>query len=142
MGPLHGLPMTIKDVWETEGLVTTAGAPELRHHVPGTDALTVARLKAAGAIVFGKTNVPLYAGDFQTYNDVYGRTNNPWDTARTAGGSSGGAATSLALPTGPTPGGLPVGVQVVGPYRGDLRLLRLAELVDEAAGPGFTPPPV
>ena len=92
VGPLHGLPMTVKDVWETEGLVTTSGAPELRDHVPEADALAVARLKAAGAIIFGKTNTPLYAGDFQTFNDVYGATNNPWDTTRTAGGSSGGAA--------------------------------------------------
>ena len=95
-GPLHGLPMTIKDAFETEGLVTTSGAPELRDHVPTTDATAVARLKAAGAVVFGKTNLPLYAGDVQTYNEVYGRTNNPWDPDRTAGGSSGGAAAALA----------------------------------------------
>ena len=63
--------MTVKDVWETEGLVTTAGAPELKDHVPTTDAVAVARLKEAGAIVFGKTNTPS-AGDFQTFNDVYG----------------------------------------------------------------------
>ena len=84
-GALHGLPMTVKDVFETEGLVTTSGAPELAKHVPGTDALAVARLKAAGAIVFGKTNTPMYAGDWQTYNEVYGRTGNPWDPGRTAG---------------------------------------------------------
>lgn len=95
-GPLHGLPITIKDSFETEGLVTTSGAPELRDHVPTTDATAVARLKAAGAIVFGKTNLPLYAGDLQTYNEVYGRTNNPWDPDRGAGGSSGGAAAALA----------------------------------------------
>ena len=89
-GPLHGLPMTVKDVWETEGLVTTSGAPELASYVPAADALAVGRLRNAGAIIFGKTNTPLYAGDFQTYNDVYGLTSNPWDTARTAGGSSGG----------------------------------------------------
>lgn len=99
--PLHGLPLTIKDVWETEGLVTTSGAPELKDHVPAHDALAVRRLKDAGAIVFGKTNVPLYAGDFQTYNDVYGVTSNPWDTTRTTGGSSGGAAAAVA--TGMTP---------------------------------------
>src|SRR6266851_5058637 len=63
VGPLHGLPMTVKDVWETEGLVTTSGAPQLRDHVPRTDALAVGRLKAAGAIIFGKTNTPRYAGD-------------------------------------------------------------------------------
>jgi amidase len=95
-GPLHGLPMTIKDAFETEGLVTTSGAPELRDHVPTADAVAVARLKAAGAVVFGKTNLPLYAGDTQTYNEVYGRTANPWALDRTVGGSSGGSAAALA----------------------------------------------
>jgi amidase len=112
-GPLHGLPMTVKDVWETEGLVTTSGAPELRTYVPQTDALAVGRLKAAGAIIFGKTNTPLYAGDFQTFNDVYGITNNPWDTTRTAGGSSGGAAAAVA--TGLTP--LELGSDIGGSIR-------------------------
>jgi amidase len=96
VGPLHGLPMTVKDVWETEGLVTTSGATALAHHVPRADALVVGRLKAAGAIIFGKTNTPAYAGDWQTFNDVYGVTNNPWDTTRTAGGSSGGPAVAVA----------------------------------------------
>ena len=95
-GPLHGLPMTIKDSYETAGLVTTAGAPKLAHHVPVRDADAVAALKSAGAIVFGKTNLPLYASDFQSYNQVYGRTNNPWNPERIAGGSSGGAAAALA----------------------------------------------
>ena len=91
-GPLHGLPMTIKDTFETAGMRTTAGAPELAEHVPSTDAVAVARLRSAGAVVMGKTNVPLYAGDAQSYNAVFGTTNNPWDAARTPGGSSGGAA--------------------------------------------------
>jgi amidase len=95
-GPLHGLPMTIKDAFETEGLVTTSGAPELADHVPARDADAVARLRAAGAVIFGKTNLPLYAGDVQTYNTVYGRTNNPWALDRTVGGSSGGSAAALA----------------------------------------------
>jgi amidase len=95
-GPLHGLPMTVKDAFETEGLVTTSGAAELAQYVPQNDAVAVARLKAAGAIIFGKSNTPMYAGDWQTYNDVYGRTNNPWDLSRTAGGSSGGAAAAVA----------------------------------------------
>ena len=97
-GPLHGLPMTVKDVWETEGLVTTAGAAELKEYVPAADALAVARLKAAGAIIFGKSNTPLYAGDFQTFNDVYGITRNPWDLTRTAGGRR--AAPRLRSPPG------------------------------------------
>jgi amidase len=95
-GPLHGLAMTIKDAFETEGLVTTSGAPELADHVPEHDADAVALLKGAGAIVFAKTNLPLYAGDMQTYNEVYGTTNNPWDVTRTPGGSSGGAAAAIA----------------------------------------------
>ena len=82
-GPLHGLPMTIKDSIETEGLVTTSGSVDLRAHIPARDATAVASLKAAGAIVFGKTNLPLLAGDLQSYNDVYGTTNNPWDLTRT-----------------------------------------------------------
>jgi amidase len=112
-GPLHGLPMTVKDVWETQGLVTTSGAPELAQHVPGTDALAVDRLRRAGAIIFGKTNTPLYAGDIQTFNDVYGRTGNPWDLARTPGGSSGGAAAALAA--GLTP--LELGSDIGGSIR-------------------------
>jgi amidase len=96
VGPLHGLPMTVKDVWETEGLVSACGDPALADHIPDTDAVAVASLKAAGAIIFGKTNVPIQAGDWQTYNAVYGRTNNPWDVTRTPGGSSGGAAAAVS----------------------------------------------
>jgi amidase len=96
LGPLHGLPITIKDSFETEGIVTTSGAPELAGHVPARDADSVHALKTAGAIVFGKTNLPLYAGDFQSYNDVYGLSRNPWDPSRTVGGSSGGAAAAVA----------------------------------------------
>jgi amidase len=114
-GPLHGLPMTVKDVWETEGLVTTSGAPELREHVPHADAIAVARLRAAGAIIFGKTNTPLYAGDFQTYNEVYGVTNNPWDTTRTAGGSSGGAAVAVAAGLTPLELGSDIGGSIRNP---------------------------
>ncbi len=88
--------MTIKDAFETEGLTTTSGAPELAGHTPARDADAVARLKAAGAIVYAKTNLPLYAGDMQTDNELFGRTNNPWDLTRTPGGSSGGAAAALA----------------------------------------------
>ena len=112
-GPFHGLPMTVKDTYETEGLATTSGAPEMRGYVPDSDATTVARLKAAGTIVFGKTNCPLYGGDVQTYNDVYGTTNNPWALDRTPGGSSGGAAAALA--TGMTP--LELGSDIGGSIR-------------------------
>jgi amidase len=114
-GPLHGLPMTVKDVFETAGLVTTSGAPELARHVPQRDAAAVARLRAAGAIIFGKTNTPLYAGEVQTYNDVYGRTNNPWDPSRTAGGSSGGAAAALAAGLTPLELGSDIGGSIRNP---------------------------
>jgi amidase len=96
LGPLHGLPITMKDAIETEGIRSTGGATELTDHVPSTDAVAVQRAKAAGAIVFGKTNVPRWSGDLQTYNDIFGTTNNPWDVTRGPGGSSGGAATSVA----------------------------------------------
>ncbi|MEO1062163.1 MAG: amidase family protein [Actinomycetota bacterium] len=96
LGPLHGLPMTIKDSFETAGLVTTSGAERLREHIPTRDADNVAALREAGAIVFAKTNLPLYAGDFQTANALHGVSNNPWDPSRTVGGSSGGAAAAIA----------------------------------------------
>ena len=108
-GPLHGLPMTVKDVWETAGIRTTSGAPALAEHVPTTDAVAVARLLDAGAIVFGKTNTPLYAGDVQTFNDVFGVTGNPWDTTRSAGGSSGGAAAAVAAGFAPLELGSDIG---------------------------------
>lgn len=95
-GALHGLPITTKDTIETEGLRTTAGAPWLAGHVPAQDATAVARLKAAGAVVFGKTNCPLYGGDAQSYNALFGATANPWAMDRSPGGSSGGSASALA----------------------------------------------
>jgi len=95
-GPLHGLPMTIKDCFETAGLRTTAGFSPLTDHVPTVDAVAVARLIGAGAVVFGKTNVPMLAGDWQTYNAIFGTTNNVWDVTRAPGGSSGGSATVVA----------------------------------------------
>ena len=96
LGALHGLPITIKDSFETEGLRTTCGAPELAQHVPTRDAIAVARLRAAGAIVFGKTNTPYMTSDWQSYNEVFGTTRNPWNPERTPGGSSGGAAAAVA----------------------------------------------
>jgi amidase len=96
-GPLHGLPVTVKDSFETEGVRTTSGGtPELMDYVPARDAVVVARLKAAGAIVFGKTNLSTQAMDIQTYNAAFGTTNNPWDPSRTAGGSSGGSAVAMS----------------------------------------------
>jgi len=95
-GPLHGVPFTVKDSLETAGLRTTCGHPPLADHVPHDDAVAVARLRMAGAIVFGKTNTPALAADVQTYNPLFGTTVNPWDRSRTPGGSSGGAAAALA----------------------------------------------
>jgi amidase len=95
-GPLHGLPVTIKDAIATAGLRSTGGAVELADHVPTADAPAVARLKAAGAIVFGKTNLPRWSGDLQTYNEMFGTTTNPWDPERAPGGSSGGAGAAVA----------------------------------------------
>ncbi len=95
-GPLHGLPMTVKDVFEVVGMPTTSGDPKLKGYIPKRNAIAVQRLIDAGAIIFGKTNVPYHAMDIQSYNDIYGTTNNPWDLSRTPGGSSGGSAAALA----------------------------------------------
>jgi amidase len=95
-GPLHGVPMTIKDSFDTAGVVSTAGTLGRRDEVPREDATVVSRLKAAGAILLGKTNTPELTFAAETDNLVYGRTNNPYDTARTPGGSSGGAAAIVA----------------------------------------------
>ncbi len=95
-GPFHGVPCTVKDTLEVAGVRTTAGSPTLKDHVPPRDAVVVERLKQAGAVILGKTNVPIFAKDWQSYNDVFGRTNNPWDVARTPGGSTGGGAAALA----------------------------------------------
>ena len=96
LGPLHGVPMTIKEAYDIEGLPTTWGYPEFSENIANSDADSVARLKEAGAVFFGKTNVPLSLADFQSFNDVYGTTNNPWDLTRTPGGSSGGSSAALA----------------------------------------------
>ena len=95
-GPLHGVPMTIKDSFETAGVVTTAGTTGLRDHVPDTNATVVERLLDAGAVLLGKTNTPEITLRFITENHLYGRTNNPYDVTRTPAGSSGGAAAIVA----------------------------------------------
>ena len=95
-GPLHGVPMTCKESCDVAGLPTTFGSPLLKYNIASEDALAIQRLKAAGAVIFGKTNVPLWLADFQSYNVLYGTTNNPWDLQRTPGGSSGGSAAALA----------------------------------------------
>src|SRR5205085_9817357 len=94
--PLLGLPMTVKEAFNVAGLPTTWGIPAFKGWQPMQDALAVTRLKAAGAVILGKTNVPLAISGWQSFNDVYGTTNSPWDLGRTPGGSSGGSAASLA----------------------------------------------
>jgi amidase len=96
VGPLHGVPITVKDLLETEGLRTTCGFPPLADYHPKRDATGVARLRQAGAVILGKTNVPALGQDIQTYNPLFGRTNNPWDLKRTPGGSTGGGAAAVA----------------------------------------------
>ncbi len=112
-GPLHGLPITVKDVFETAGLRTTCGDPALADHIPERDAVLVARLRRAGAVIFGKTNTPTQASDGQTFNPIFGTTNNPWDLSLTPGGSSGGCGAALAA--GLTP--LSFGSDIAGSIR-------------------------
>jgi amidase len=96
LGPLAGLPMTIKDTFDVDHLPASSGLAALKRVSSSPDALVVARARRAGAVIWGKTNVPVLAGDWQSYNDLYGTTANPWDIERTSGGSSGGAAAALA----------------------------------------------
>ncbi|MFL6257435.1 MAG: amidase [Pyrinomonadaceae bacterium] len=103
-GPLHGVPVTIKDAFETEGIVSAGGTSGRAAYVPEQDAAGVARLKAAGAVILGKTNVPEISLAFESDNLVYGRTHNPYDTSRTPGGSSGGEGAAIA--SGMSPLGL------------------------------------
>lgn len=112
-GPLHGVPITIKDSFDVAGLPTTWGLPELRDRRPVANAAAVQHFLDAGAVVFGKTNVPAYLIGWATHNDVFGTTNNPWDLVRSPGGSSGGAAAALAA--GLT--GLEIGVDFGGGVR-------------------------
>jgi amidase len=96
LGPLHGVPMTIKECFALEGSPATFGVPKLRNNYATRNALAVDRLLQAGAVIFGKTNVPPWLVDGQSDNEIYGRTNNPWDLSRSPGGSSGGAAAAVA----------------------------------------------
>jgi amidase len=95
-GLLHGVPMTIKESFDVVGMPTTWGVPEFKNNYPKKNSVAVERYLKAGVILFGKTNVPLYLADWQSFNEIYGTTNNPWDVTRVPGGSSGGAAAALA----------------------------------------------
>ena len=113
LGPLHGLPMSVKETFDVAGMPSTWGLPALRDNIAQVNATAVQRLEDAGAIIFGKTNVPVLLADWQSFNPVYGSTNNPWDLARSPGGSSGGAASALAA--GLT--GLEIGSDIGGSIR-------------------------
>jgi amidase len=99
-GALHGVPMTVKESFDIEGLPSTWGNPQWKDNIATGNAVLVDRLLGAGAVIYGKTNVPLMLADSQSYNEVYGTTNNPWDTTRGPGGSSGGEAAALAAGLG------------------------------------------
>jgi amidase len=111
--PLLGVPVTVKESYNIAGLPTTWGMPLHRDHVPTEDAVPVSRVKAAGAVVLGKTNVPVGLQDLQSFNEIYGTTNNPWDHDRTPGGSSGGSAAALAAGFG----ALSLGSDIAGSLR-------------------------
>jgi len=108
-GPLHGVPVTIKDTFETAGMRTTSSFKPLADYTPQTDATVVARLRAAGAIILGKTNMPELALDIQSVSPVFGRANNPWNLERTPGGSTGGGAAAVAAGLSPLELGSDIG---------------------------------
>ena len=115
LGPLHGVPMTVKESFDIPGLPTTWGFPEHTGNVASQPALAVERLERAGAVVFGKTNVPVALADWQSFNPVYGTTSNPWNVERGPGGSSGGSAAALAAGLTPLELGSDIGGSIRGP---------------------------
>ena len=112
LGALAGLPMTVKDALATAGMRSTGGAIELTDHVPSEDAASVAHARNAGAVIWGKSNLPRWSGDIQAVNEMFGRTGNPWDLGRTPGGSSGGAAAAVATCLTPVEIGTDIGGSV------------------------------
>ncbi|GHD48967.1 amidase [Thalassobaculum fulvum] len=114
-GPLHGVPMTFKESYDMEGLPTTWGLPEFADRPAERDSTVVRRMREAGAVPFGKTNVPVMLADWQSYNPVYGSTNNPWDPGRTPGGSSGGSAAALAAGLTGLEAGSDIGASIRNP---------------------------
>jgi len=139
--------MTVKESFDLAGAPTTWGMPALKDNVARTDSVVVEGLRSAGAVVFGKTNVPFALGDLQSYNEIYGSTGNPWDPSRThhqqmfwAGLTGVAFLPSTVIPTGPDANGLPIGVQLVGPAYGDRVTIGAAAAL-EATGFAFRPPP-
>ncbi|MDI6753044.1 MAG: amidase [Thermodesulfobacteriota bacterium] len=114
-GPLHGVPMTIKESYDISGMPTTWGATQYKNNYPRKNALAVDRFLNAGVVLFGKTNVPLYLADWQTFNEIYGTTNNPWDVTRGPGGSSGGSAAALAAGLTGIEAGSDIGASIRNP---------------------------
>ncbi|MFD9902852.1 amidase [Streptomyces sp. NPDC059063] len=138
--PLLGIPVTVKESYDIAGLPTTWGIPPHRNHLPAEDAVQVSRLKDAGAVVLGKTNVPLGLQDVQSFNEIYGTTSNPWDHARTAGGSSGGSAAALACGFG----ALSIGSDIAGSLRTPAHFCGVyahKPTLGLAANRGMVPPP-
>ncbi len=115
LGPLDGIPTTVKESFDLTGSPTTWGSPEFRDNIAGADSVVVERLHAAGAVIYGKTNVPLMLADWQSFNEVYGTTNNPWDVTRVPGGSSGGSAAALAAGLSALEAGSDIGASIRNP---------------------------
>ena len=139
--PLLGIPMTVKESYNVAGLPTTWGNPAQKDFVPSEDALSISRVKDAGAVILGKTNVPLGLGDWQSYNDIYGITSNPFDLGRTPGGSSGGSSAALAAGYGALSMGSDIGgsLRVPAFHCGVYAHKPTFNLV---ASRGHTPPPL
>jgi len=115
LGPLHGVPMTIKESFDVAGYPTTWGDPAFKDDIAKTNSLVAGRMADAGVTLFGKTNIPLMLADWQSYNEVYGSTNNPWDLGRTPGGSSGGAGAALAAGLTGIEAGSDIGASIRNP---------------------------
>jgi amidase len=143
-GPLHGLPVAIKDIEDVAGVRTTYGSPLFADHVPDADAEIVTRLRRSGAIVIGKTNVPEFASGSQTFNPVFGPTRNPYDLARTPGGSSGGAAAAVAAHLLPFADGSDLGGSIRNPssFCNVVGLRPTPGRVPDPAGNPWDPQPV
>ena len=134
-GPLHGMPIAVKDLEDTAGLRTTYGSPLYADHVPRADTLMVARLRAAGAVIVGKTNTSEWGAGSQTFNPVFGATRNPWALDRTPGGSSGGAAAAVASGMIPFADGSDLGGSIRNPAA-------LCNLTGLRPSPGRVPDPL